>query len=61
MIEYFCFAIELAWPGVFCRDIVFLCRGRVGQGKEELCRDRQYYVATELPRVEKISVMTKDL
>ena len=37
--------------GFFYRDITFLCRDRVGQGEEILCRDREFDVATELPEI----------
>ena len=44
--EYFYVVTELARPGVFYRDIMFLCRNRVCNGGEALCRDRMVHVAT---------------
>ena len=55
----------------FCRDRVFLCHDRAGQGKEKLCHDRDNFVmieyfyvatktncvATELASVVKISIV----
>ena len=38
--EYFYVATELARPGVFYRDGMFLCRDRVSNGGEALCRDK---------------------
>ena len=38
--ECFCVAIKLARPGVFYRDIMFLCRDRVWPNGEVLCCDR---------------------
>ena len=37
--EYFYVATKLARPGFFCHDIMFLCRDRVGNGGEALCRN----------------------
>ena len=34
-----------------CRDKVFVCCDRVGQGGEVLCRDREFDVATRLPKI----------
>ena len=38
--KYFYVATEFGRPGVFCRDIMFLCCNRVGNGGEALCPDR---------------------
>ena len=38
--ENFWVATKLGKPGVFCRDRIFLCCNKVGQGKEKLCHDR---------------------
>ena len=46
--EYFCVAIGFGKDQEFlCRDKIFLCHDRVGQGKENLCRDRGFCVMTE--------------
>ena len=49
----------LAKQGVFCRDIMFLCRDKVGNGGEALCRDRVFYVATECGQMKRFCVATE--
>ena len=51
---------SLVKPGVFCCDIMFLCRDRVGKGGEALCCDRIFYVATRCDQMERFCVATKN-
>ena len=44
---------SLARLGVFCRDRMFLCRNKVSNGEEALCRERIFYVAIECGQMEK--------
>ena len=47
-IEYFYVTTELARSGVFCRDRMFLCSDKVGNGEEALCHDKKkIYVDTK--------------
>ena len=46
-IEGFYVVTELARPGVFYRDRMFLGCDRVGNGGEILCRNIIFYVATK--------------
>ena len=55
-IEYFSIATELARPRVFYQDMMFLCRDRVDNGGEDLCRDRIFYVMTECGKMERFCV-----
>ena len=34
-----------------CSEKIFLCHDRDGQGEENLLRDREFNVATELPEI----------
>ena len=56
MIEGFYVATELAMPRVFCRDRMFLCCDKVGNGGEALCRDIIFYVVTECGQMERFCV-----
>ena len=58
------------WPSLelSCRDIMFLCHDRVGNGGEILCHDRIFYVAIEyfmsrqsVTKVERFCVATGKL
>ena len=51
---------SLARPGVFCCDRMFLCRDRVGNGGEALCRDIIFYVMTEYGQMERFCVVTRN-
>ena len=39
-----------------CHDKIFLCRERVANGREALCRDITFYVATECGQMERFCV-----
>ena len=43
-----------------CHDIMFLCRDRVGNGGEALCHDKIFYVATELGKMDRFCVTTRN-
>ena len=45
-------AIELARSGVFCRDIMFLCRNKVCNEGEALCSDKIFYVEIKCGQME---------
>ena len=50
---------SLARQGVFYCDKMFLCRNRVGNGGEALCRDRIFCVATECGQMKRFCVATE--
>ena len=50
---------SFSMPRVFCRDIMFLCRDRVGNGGEALCPDIIFYVTTECGQKKRFCVATE--
>ena len=57
--EYFYVPTELARLGFFCRDRMFLCCNRVGNGGEVLCHYRIFYVVTECGEMKRFCVATE--
>ena len=49
----------MARPGFFCREIIFLCRDRVSNGREALFHDRIGCVTTECGQMERFCVATE--
>ena len=50
-----CYDRVLPRLGGFLSQLIILCRDRVGQGKEKLCRNMIVYVTTELAKEGKFS------